>query len=255
MAKTPPITSTDDHSERFLPHEMTGPIVREHVGRYEFAASYVRGRNVVDAACGAGYGAKILIDAGARSYTGIDISADAVTLARRQVSTSNARFLHEDATKLPSISDASIDVVVSFETIEHVEDPAQLLTSFRRVLSPGGTFLVSTPNRLISNPRGSIHSLPPNRYHVREWTERELLELLRGHFVIEDVLGQAPVSHGRRIARRLATHRPLTWLRSAYRAARAMRSANATSNGAPIPVVRTPRGTVPTYLVCVCRRR
>jgi ubiquinone/menaquinone biosynthesis C-methylase UbiE len=113
--------------ERFTP-EVRGPIWYEHWHRYAFVASIVRGLRVLDAACGEGYGSFLLARAAAQ-VTGIDISADAVTHARERYASSNLAFIQGSVTQLP-IPDHSVDVVVSFETIEHLAPQREMLAEF-----------------------------------------------------------------------------------------------------------------------------
>src|SRR3954471_2687675 len=103
--------------ERYLPGTV-GEIAHEHWHRYAFARTFVGGRRVLDAACGEGYGSALLATA-AVHVTGVDI--DARTLAHARAAYAgrvNVDFIEGSATMLP-LPDASVDVVVSFETIEH----------------------------------------------------------------------------------------------------------------------------------------
>ncbi|MGH2898589.1 MAG: class I SAM-dependent methyltransferase, partial [Solirubrobacteraceae bacterium] len=129
--------------ERLIPEAFAGSLVlAEHLARYRFAARLARGRAVLDAACGEGYGSAMLAAAGAASVVGIDIDAETVAHAR---ATHGIDAREGDVGRLPC-EDASFDLVVSFETIEHVAEPERALDEFRRVLSPGGILVVSTPN-------------------------------------------------------------------------------------------------------------
>ena len=110
------------YTERMVPEEAHARIFWEHVARYRFAKEFVRGKRVLDIACGEGYGAAGLAKAGARSVVGIDVSADVCDHARRKYGL-DARAGDAQAIPLP---DRSIDLVVSFETIEHVDQPGCL---------------------------------------------------------------------------------------------------------------------------------
>ena len=157
--------------ERFTP-EVRGPIWYEHWHRYAFVTSLVRGRRVLDAACGEGYGSFLLARA-AGQVTGIDISADAVAHARQRYAAGNLAFAEGSVTALP-LPDASVDVVVSFETIEHLTPQREMLAEFRRVLTPTGILVVSSPNRPVYNEAGEVE----NHYHVGELDRAELKALL-----------------------------------------------------------------------------
>ena len=165
---SPALTFT---GERFTP-EVRGAIWYEHWHRYAFVAEMVRGKRVLDAACGEGYGSFLLAHAAAH-VTGIDISADAVAHASERYPLANLTFTHGSVTKLP-LPDACVDVVVSFETIEHLSGQREMLAEFRRVLAPDGVLVISSPNRPVYNESGAIE----NHFHVGELDRAELKALL-----------------------------------------------------------------------------
>lgn len=171
------------YAERMVPEEAHARTFWEHVERYRFAARYVRGKRVLDIACGEGFGAVGLGLAGAASVIGVDISAAACDHARRKYQL-DARV--GDAHAIP-LADGSVDVVTSFETIEHVADPSRFVRECARVLAPGGTFIVSTPNRPVYNAEGA-----GNPFHVRELDEREFVDLLRARFESVRLFTQFP---------------------------------------------------------------
>src|SRR6266536_6693906 len=133
----------DDTGERMLPEKAAATTFWEHIYRYRFATRFVRGKRVLDIACGEGYGTAALSRAGAASVIGVDISEETCEHARRKYGV-DARQGSADQIPLPA---QSIDVVVSFETIEHVERPEAFLDECLRVLAPGGMLVLSTPNR------------------------------------------------------------------------------------------------------------
>jgi 2-polyprenyl-3-methyl-5-hydroxy-6-metoxy-1,4-benzoquinol methylase len=157
--------------ERFTP-EVRGPIWYEHWHRYAFVASLVRGLRVLDAACGEGYGSSLLACTAAH-VTGVDISADAVAHARQRYAADNLVFAEGSVAALP-LPDACVDVVVSFETIEHLTPQREMLAEFRRVLTPNGFLVVSSPNRPVYNEAGEVE----NHFHVGELDRAELKALL-----------------------------------------------------------------------------
>ena len=117
-----------------------GEIWIEHWHRYHFAARAVAGKRVLDVACGEGYGTALLAQAAAE-VTGVDLSAEAIEHASKAYAGArNARFVCAPCTRLP-LADGSIDVAVSFETIEHIADQAPFLDELARVLAPGGHLL------------------------------------------------------------------------------------------------------------------
>ncbi len=180
--------------ERFYPDDFMPPWVRhQHLERYRWAAKFVAGKRVLDVACGTGYGTAILAKAGATQVDGFDCSPEAVAFARKTWPMPNVRFDVATADRLP-VPDGCYDYYISFETIEHVEDDDALLTEATRVLSPGGSLVVSTPNRELLDPGISIDDRPFNRFHIREYSRNELNERLRRHFASITWYGQRPFS-------------------------------------------------------------
>jgi ubiquinone/menaquinone biosynthesis C-methylase UbiE len=163
----------------------------EHLARYEFGARFVKGKTVVDCACGAGIGSETFAKAGAASVAAFDVSEQEIEQARRRNTLPHLSFRHASALALP-IPSSSIDVYISFETIEHVKEDREFLAEARRVLKPGGTFVCSTPNRPVTNPGKTIADKPWNRFHVREYSQPEFLGLLRTGFSQVDLFGQNP---------------------------------------------------------------
>lgn len=139
------------------------------LGRYRRAAMILRwGWRVLDLACGTGYGADFLARRGCRVW-GADVAIDALDFARRRYP--RVRFVAADARSLP-FPPAFFDAVVSVETLEHLREGETMAAEVRRVLVPGGTWIVTTP------VRGSSQS----PYHLREYVREELEKLLAGQF-------------------------------------------------------------------------
>lgn len=172
----------DGHPERFVPHLMSGqPIDAEHRARYWWAAAFVGGKKVLDAACGTGYGANILAAAGATSVRGIDRAAHMIEFARRNAEPT-AEFEVGDLDELP-FADGSFDVVVCFEAIEHVDEPESVLDELARVLRPGGLLATSSPNRDVyarSNPHHR-HEFAPEEFRSALRARFKYVRLLRQH--------------------------------------------------------------------------
>jgi ubiquinone/menaquinone biosynthesis C-methylase UbiE len=161
------------HPERFDPAESAGTLMdAEHRCRYWWAAQVVKGKDVLDAACGTGYGTLMLAEAGAESVVGVDASADAVDVARERLG-EHGEILQADLAKVP-LEDDSFDLVVCMETIEHLSDGSAAIAEFRRVLRPDGLLLVSSPNPGVY-PEG-------NEHHVHEYSADELKELVGATF-------------------------------------------------------------------------
>jgi ubiquinone/menaquinone biosynthesis C-methylase UbiE len=176
--------------ERLFLGHTTDRTENEHLARYHFAMELVAGKKVADIACGSGYGTQMLARAGARSVHGMDISEEAVEFARTQYNAPNVTYSVANAQELTAISDGEFDVIVSFETIEHLQDVEAYLDEMKRVLRPGGVFVVSTPDRRLASFWYWYFGHPTNPYHAREYTERELLDLLSTRFQIKACYGQ-----------------------------------------------------------------
>jgi ubiquinone/menaquinone biosynthesis C-methylase UbiE len=164
--------------ERVVPGQVDIDLWNEHLARYLFAARLARRRRVLDIGCGAGYGSSELAHAAA-AVTGLDLAPEAVALARSSYAAPNLQYLAASATSIP-FADASFGLIVCFEVIEHVHDWHLLLTEARRLLAPGGQFIVSTPNKLYyAESRAQIG---PNPFHVHEFEYDEFKAELESVF-------------------------------------------------------------------------
>jgi SAM-dependent methyltransferase len=175
--------------ERFTP-ECVREIWYEHMHRYALATRLCAGKRVLDAACGEGYGTAMLASVAAGAV-GVDVADEAVAHARqRYAGQPGLEFLQADVTQLP-FADGHFDMVVSFETLEHLENQAGMLAEFARVLAPGGCLFISSPDKAVySEEQGS-----DNPFHVRELYRDEFEQLLAGHFPHYSMLGQRLLFH------------------------------------------------------------
>jgi SAM-dependent methyltransferase len=164
-----------------------GQVEIEHYHRYLFSRGFCRDQDVLDVASGEGYGAAQLAQV-ARQVVGVEYSEATVRNASANFPKPNLRFIQGDARSLP-LADASVDVVTSFETIEHFDRQDEFVAEVRRVLRPDGCFIVSTPDRDIYSPPGST----PNPFHVREFDRTEFLDLLHHHFQYVSLIRQRPL--------------------------------------------------------------
>lgn len=164
-----------------------GQVEIEHLHRYFLARALCRDLDVVDVASGEGYGSALLAQV-ARSVVGIELSEEAVAHAQRGYVAPNLRYQQGDARKLP-LENASADVVVSFETLEHFFEHDLFIAEVQRVLRPTGFLILSSPERDVYSPLGS----PANPYHVHELSRVEFEALLKGAFRHVLILLQRPL--------------------------------------------------------------
>lgn len=175
-----------EYEERLVPEISPKDRYKEHITRYLFARDYVQTKTILDIACGSGYGANYLAQNGAKFVVGIDISEKAIAHAKKHYKASNLRFLIGDATCL-ALKNNSFDVVVSFETLEHIPEYKKYLKETYRVLKPNGPFIVSTPNKKFFPQSGGK---PANPYHAIELSLGEFQELLTKQFREITIYGQ-----------------------------------------------------------------
>lgn len=175
-------TALADTGERFLPgSDPDSELLHRH--RYLSVLPMVEGLDVLDIACGEGYGGWLL-SSRARSVTGVDIDAATVAHAVARYRHDTLRFLVGEATALP-LPDASVDCVVSFETLEHIAAHDAFLAEVRRVLRPSGVLYISTPNADLYREGEAL-----NPFHIRELRLEEFRALLARHFAHVTLLGQ-----------------------------------------------------------------
>jgi len=169
--------------ERFVP-ELRGQIAYEHRHRYVVALEFAMDRDVLDIACGEGYGASLLATS-ARSVTGVDIDESSIRHAASRYPAMNLAFRAGSATAIP-LADDAVDLVVSFETLEHLTEQRAMLAEFVRVLRADGRVVISSPNKLVySDARGYS-----NEFHVRELYFDEFRDLLGEFFPRVRLFGQ-----------------------------------------------------------------
>lgn len=184
----------------------------DHAARYEYAAHFVRDKRVIDAACGTGYGTVRLSLAGARPCLGIDIDAESIARVQRQYGEQGVHYAHGDCERFDFAAHRP-DVVVSFETAEHLRNPERFFDAVRRGLGKEGVFLVSCPN----DEKLGDH----NPYHLQSWTAASFGALLGRYFESVVVLGQvltptakAHAEFGRYLDDQLGVLRSQPWSRA-----------------------------------------
>jgi len=156
----------------------------EHLHRYTVACEYVKGKKVLDIASGEGYGSNLMA-AFAASVVGVDIDQGAVHNALKKYKRENLEYRHGNATSIP-LEDNAVDVVVSFETIEHLSEHELFLQEIKRVLKPGGLLIISSPDREVYTDQSGFN----NPFHEKELNRKEFEALVGDHFSHQLMLAQ-----------------------------------------------------------------
>lgn len=173
--------------ERYVPElNIDSEITIYHLQRYLSALDFCKGKIVLDAACGEGYGSNMISDV-AKHTTGIDISENAIANAKEKYKKDNLKYIQASIEQLP-LEDNSVDVIVSFETIEHVTSELQdkFLKEISRVLKPDGVLIMSSPDKK------NYSDIPQfsNEYHVKEFYHDEFCDFLKREFQYIDLYYQ-----------------------------------------------------------------
>ena len=195
------VENTREVPERLVPGTVAWDLYQvEHKQRYQWAVDRCKGKRVLDLACGTGYGSAILAQSGAAQVVGVDISIEAVASNGKRPP--RLALANSDACKLP-FNASTFDVVVSFETIEHLASPELLLSEISRVLKPGGLCICSSPNRDFLSSSGVKETNP---FHISEMSYAEFNELFEKYFEVSDRFSQ---THSETYLRHLETLREL----------------------------------------------
>jgi SAM-dependent methyltransferase len=178
---------------------------RRHEAAYRLLAPSCVGALVLDVGCGEGYGTELLRQAGARRVLGVDYDCDVVQHVRHRYPSVSS--LRANAVSLP-FRDASIDVVVALQVIEHLWEQQRFVQDCARVLRTGGRMLLTTPNRVTF----ATPEMPRNPFHSHELSADELIELTTPFFDVTvhglrhgARLRQWEVAHGSIVAAQLAS--------------------------------------------------
>lgn len=173
------------YPERIVPARVSPGILALHLKRYDFARRWCEGAEVLDAACGVGYGSAHLAEV-SRRVVGLDCSAEAIAEARRDYTRQNVEFVEGDVLALPFAA-RSFDVVCAFEAIEHLDDQRAFVREAARVLRSDGTLLASTPRVARTN------RAPANPFHRAELSAEDFEALLEERFGAVELYGQRRV--------------------------------------------------------------
>ena len=163
MATDTPESDVPWTGERYVP-EIGGEIELEHFHRYHWAAQLGAGKRILDIACGEGYGSEILARF-ASHVIGVDLSEETILHACRKYQSRNLQFLVGTCDQVP-VPDSSIDLVVSFETIEHHGNHREMMRELKRVLDPNGILLISSSDKYVYSDERSY----ANPFHTKECT-------------------------------------------------------------------------------------
>lgn len=175
---------TGERLETFLYNKNT----IDHLHRYSIVNNYIKDKAVLDIACGDGYGSCLMADT-AKSVVGVDIDAATVTIATKKYIKPNLAFKVGSADQIP-VESSSIDVVVSFETIEHHDKHDEMLAEIKRVLKPDGLLIISSPDKLTYSDKRNYN----NPYHVKELYKEEFVKLISDSFTTTQLLSQMYVN-------------------------------------------------------------
>lgn len=173
----------DSAGERNLP-TVGGNIYLEHMHRYHLAKNFVRGKDVLDIAGGEGFGTALLAET-ARSVIGVGISDEAISQAQSNYKAGNISFRVGSWEDIP-LPSASVDVVISFETLEHIEDHDLFMHEIKRVLRADGILIISTPEKYAY----TVATGRANSFHVKELFKSEFSEFLGKYFAHVSMHGQ-----------------------------------------------------------------
>lgn len=149
----------------------------EHLHRYSIAQEFSADKKVLDIACGEGYGTN-LISKRAELVIGVDNNITTIKKAEIKYKNKKCHFIHGDIEALP-FEVNYFDLIVCFETIEHVQNPNFAISEIERVLKPDGILLISSPNKLNYSDKTNYK----NKYHIKEFYEDEFIRLIKSSFV------------------------------------------------------------------------
>lgn len=190
----------ENTGEQFIPDISSDRLKKEHFLRYDFVKKYCADKDVLDVACGTGYGSNEISKV-AKSVVGVDLSENAIQYARTHYNSDNLRYVVDDVTNLQNIGENKFDVVLSFETIEHLdkEERVSYFKNLHNLLKTNGVLIISTPNKKITSP---FSEKPLNKFHTLEFTKESLVKEVSSHFEVSELCGQ-------RFVNRFLTLRPM----------------------------------------------
>lgn len=151
-------------------------IAIEHIHRYALAKNYIENKIVLDIACGEGYGSNLMSEKASFVY-GVDIDLETISKASCKYKKNNIKFLKGSTSDIP-LEENSIDIVVSFETLEHHDKHDEMMVEIKRVLKPNGILIISSPDKLYYSDFRNYNNI----FHKKELYKDEFINLLREYF-------------------------------------------------------------------------
>lgn len=159
--------------------------IERHIDRYKWAMTYLSEKDsVIDFCCGTGYGTRMIAGKCKKEVLGLDINKEAIDYAKKNYEKENFKYSTDDFTNISSLfylSHLKFNAITFIEAIEHFTDVqiANILFAFKRILPLGGKLILTTPDKAQSDGT--------NKFHVREYTQNELTELISKYFKLVEV--------------------------------------------------------------------
>ncbi len=160
----------------------------DHLHRYAIASKFIKDKIVLDIASGEGYGSNLMSNDAAFVY-GVDIDKTTVTNAQLKYKKDNLKFLIGNTSAIPLEND-SVDIVISFETLEHHNEHNEMMLEIKRVLKSSGMLIISTPDKLTYSDKRNYN----NEFHVKELYKQEFKDMIAGHFENYQLLNQSYIN-------------------------------------------------------------
>lgn len=146
-----------------------------HTNRYSLAKPHCYNKKILDISCGEGYGSYLMYKWGAAEVIGVDISKETIEKATNNFGNDKLKYICNDAMNLDIFEDNSFDMVVSFETIEHLTNPEKYLKEIKRVAKKDAIIIISCPNDYFYYPTNKTS----NPYHIKKYRKEEFYELVK----------------------------------------------------------------------------
>jgi SAM-dependent methyltransferase len=172
------IASVSDDGER-VTHLHPNSSYQAHLSLYLYAAQFARGKDVLDAGSGAGYGSAYLAEHGARRVEAIDVSDKAIAFSRKHFQHPNLRYQVMDLEQIGGFAPHSFDLIFSSNTLEHVPRVARFLTAAAQLLRPDGAAIIAVPPVYHADSRAANLANP---YHLNIWSPRQWAFALSRYF-------------------------------------------------------------------------